>query len=273
MARSLSSFKSQMNRINNQLKQAERKAKQSINNYNRELRNYNSNIRNARNKINIELNKLKRVNNSTKYYITSHSIHNLYIQIKESYEYGNIDAKLYSDIEKENENNLELANVVLNNEEVDNSNINLDQSEISDILLNISPDLKSRWEGALYSLNPNNPEAARHFCTSTREILKVLIDDGINNEEVLKDNPNCEKSPNGRTPSRRSKVIYAMKKKGLSNDLITEFAITDIESTIGLINELSDGTHGSANKYTINQLKSFKRRFEDGIHFICKYII
>lgn len=273
MVRSLSSIRSQMNRLNSQIKQSERKIKQSINNYNSAVRKYNANVRSARVKINNDLNKLKRINNSSKYYVTSNSVHRVYNQITEAYEFGNINEKIYDDIERENENNLELANVVLNNSEIDNSNVNLNQSEISSMLLNISQDLKARWDGALFSLSPSNPEAARHFCTSTREILKVLIDDGINNKEVVQDNPNCEKSPNGSTPSRRSKVIYAMKKKGYSDKLVAEFAVEDIENTISLITELSNGTHGSANKYSIDQLKSFKKRFENSIYFICKYIV
>lgn len=38
-------------------------------------------------------------------------------------------------------------------------------------LATFGQDLVDRWTGALFSLSPRNPDAARHFCTSAREVL------------------------------------------------------------------------------------------------------
>lgn len=270
----MSKFKSQMNKIQRDAKNIERQFKQGINDYNRAVRQYNSNVRTAQNKIQRELNRMQTATYTikTNYYISTKVVHDTYTKVSNSYDNGDIDESIFKAIENEDANNLELGNVVLNNEEIENSDVELDESNISAKLIKISSDLDNRWKGALFSLNPNNPEAARHFCTSTREILKVLIDDGIKDKDVVATNPQCKKTNNG-TPTRKEKIKYAMNKKGISNKLIIEFTNNNIENAVSLINELSNGTHGHSNRYSLNQLKSFKKRFEDSINFICDYVI
>lgn len=248
-----------MNRIQRETKNAERKLKQSINDHNKAVRQYNSNLRSSQSKIQRELNKLNSSSIvKTSYYVTTNVVHDVYTKVSDLYNNGLIDENIFNAIENENANSLELSNVILNNEEVENDDIELDKSSVSIKLANISKDLDDRWRGALFSLNPSNPEAARHFCTSTREILKVLIDDGIKDKEVINSNPQCEKTKYG-SPTRKEKIKYAMGEKGINNELIVEFTDSNIENTVSLINELSNGTHGHSNKYSINQSKSFKK--------------
>lgn len=269
----MSQFRNQMNKIQREAKKAEMQFKQEINNYNKAVRQYNSNVRNNKNKILRELNRMKSTYTiNTNYYVTTKLVHNFYIKVSNSYDNGLVEEDIFNAIENEDANNLELSNVVLNNDEVENSDVDLDESNISAKLIKISTDLNDRWKGALFSLNPNNPEAARHFCTSTREILKVLIDDRIKDKDVIDSNPQCDKTNYG-SPTRKEKIKYAMNKKGISDELIIEFTDSNIENTISLINELSNGTHGHSNKYSLNQLKSFKKRFEDSINFVCEYVI
>lgn len=269
----MTKFRSQMNKLQREAKRAERKIKQNINNFNREVREYNSNVRRNRNKILRELNRMQSANTlNTEYYTSVQLVHNTYTKVNELYNKGIVDDKLFNAIENENANSLELGNVVLNKSEIEDSEESFDESNISDKLIKISPDLNNRWKGALFSLSPDNPEAARHFCTSTREILKVLIDDGIKDKDVINNNPKYEKTKNG-TPTRREKIKYAMSKKGISNELIIEFTDNNIENIVSLINELSNGTHGHSNKYSLDQLKLFRKRFEDSINFVCEYVI
>ena len=171
----MSQFKSQMNKIQRESRRAQQQLKNSVNNYNRAVRQYNTNVRNYKNKIQRELNRLNaNYSIESHYYISTRLVHETYTKVIDLYGNGAVDERLFNAIENENANNLELSNVVLNNEEVENPDVNIDESNISLKLIKISEDLDSRWKGALFSLNPSNPEAARHFCTSTREILKVL---------------------------------------------------------------------------------------------------
>ena len=270
---SMTQFRGQMNKIQRESRRAQQQSKNSVNSYNRAVRRYNSKVRYYRNKIQREFNRLYfNYSIESHYYNSTKLVYDTYTKISDLYENGDIEENLFNAIENENANNLELSNVVLNNEEVENYDVEIDESNISSKLSNISTDLDDRWKGALFSVNPNNPEAARHFCTSTREILKVLIDDGIKDSEVVSENPQCERKNSG-TPTRKEKIKYAMNKKGIDNSLIVEFTNENIENTVSLINELSNGTHGRSSRYSLNQLKSFKKRFEDSINFICEYVI
>ena len=267
------------NKYNQGMRKIERQINHKINDYNRAVKRYNSNLRKNQSKIKSELMKFQRnstirVSSST-YKISVINVNQSYDRLSQKYDFednSNRYRNFLEKIEEENANNLEVANVILNNDEINNEGYSLEENIVSNKLLNISEDLDNRWKGAIFSLNPKNPDATRHFCTSTREILKVLIDDGIKDKDVINNNPKCEKTKNG-TPTRREKIKYAMSKKGISNELIIEFTDKDIENIVSLINELSNGTHGHSNKYSLNQLKLFRKRFEDSINFVCEYVI
>lgn len=56
---------------------------------------------------------------------------------------------------------------------------------IRDKLKLLFPDFNDRWNAALFSLNPQNPDATRHFRTSSREIFTDIFDNYAHDEEVL----------------------------------------------------------------------------------------
>lgn len=275
-----SQFKSKMRNIQNQynreMRKVERKLNQEINNYNRAVRKYNTELRHNQSKIKSELAKLQRnstVRVKSNYEISVISVNQSYNQLNQKYDFNGEGqyTDLLQGIEEENANNLEVANVVLNNEETDNEEYSLEDTLISNKLLNISEDLNNRWMGAIYALNPKNPDATRHFCTSTREIFIQIIDTKAQEEDVIKIFPNCEKTDNG-SVTRRSKIKYLLYQKGVNDVDMEEFIHSDIENILSLLYELNGGTHGKSGKYTINQLKSIKKRAERGLNFLCEYV-
>ena len=82
--------------------------------------------------------------------------------------------RYYELIEQEHANGLVTANYLLNNEIPEE---NTEDIALGDKLFKVSDDLGNRWKGAVFALNPNNPDAARHFCTSAREIIKERVND------------------------------------------------------------------------------------------------
>lgn len=275
-----SQFKSKMRNVQNQynreMRKVERKLNQEINNYNRAVRKYNTELRHNQSKIKSELAKLQRnstVRVKSNYEISVISVNQSYNQLNQKYDFNGEGqyTDLLQGIEEENANNLEVANVVLNNEETDNEEYSLEDTLISNKLLNISEDLNNRWMGAIYALNPKNPDATRHFCTSTREIFIQIIDTKAQEEDVIKIFPNCEKTDNG-SVTRRSKIKYLLYQKGVNDVDMEEFIHSDIENILSLLYELNGGTHGKSGKYTINQLKSIKKRAERGLNFLCEYV-
>ncbi|WP_260853219.1 hypothetical protein [Corynebacterium glyciniphilum] len=128
-------------------------------------------------------------------------------------------------------------------------------------------DLVDRWTGALFSLSPQNPDAARHFCTSAREVLITMIDDSAPDEHVVKAVPSCDTTDRG-VPTRRAKVRFLLQRKGIADDSIEELVEEDMNNVLGLFREFNNGTHGHAGRFTITQLNALRMRVESAIGFI-----
>ena len=269
--------------LKSQLRRLESKQRTAINNYNRAIRNYNTQVRKVNNelrknqkKIKSELSKLNSSLRMTTTYSTSVRTLNVsYQRVTDNYEVlTNANPKqeqLYDLIEQENTNNLVVANVLDNPNDNVEIECSLNDSMIGDKLKILSSDLNDRWSGALFSLNPKNPDATRHFCTSSREIFTDIFDNYAHDEEVFNMFPNCDKTERGNA-TRRWKIKYFLNKKGIELKGADEFIDNDIDNILELYHILSDGTHGNAGRYTFIQLKAIKKRVEDGILFLCNII-
>lgn len=269
--------------LRSQLRRLESKRRTAINNYNRAIKNYNTQVRKINNelrrnqqKIKSELSKLNSGLRITTTYSTSVRTLNVsYQRVTDNYEVlENTNSKqeqLYDLIEQENANNLVVANTLNNPNDTAEIEGSLNDSMIGDKLKILSPDLNDRWNGALYSLNPKNPDATRHFCTSSREIFTDIFDNYAHDEEVFNMFPNCDKTERGNA-TRRWKIKYFLNKKGIELKGAEEFIDNDIDNILELYHILSDGTHGYAGRYTFIQLKAIKKRVEDGILFLCNIV-
>ena len=269
--------------LRSQLRRLESKQRTAINNYNRAIKNYNTQVRKINNelrrnqqKIKSELSKLNSGLRITTTYSTSVRTLNVsYQRVTDNYEVlENTNSKqeqLYDLIEQENANNLVVANTLNNPNDTAEIEGSLNDSMIGDKLKILSPDLNDRWNGALYSLNPKNPDATRHFCTSSREIFTDIFDNYAHDEEVFNMFPNCDKTERGNA-TRRWKIKYFLNKKGIELKGAEEFIDNHIDNILELYHILSDGTHGYAGRYTFIQLKAIKKRVEDGILFLCNIV-
>ena len=278
---STSQFKSQMrqvqNNINRQVRKYNSDVKRAVNQYNSAVRQYNTKRKANISKIQRELSRLNSTasNRSTitvRYSTSVNVLNSTYERIAHKYDDEQIlgtNDDFMEILEQENANSLHTANIIQETENNQESlDISLQESELGEKLKLISDDLNNRWLGALFSLNPVNPDAARHFCTSTREVFTDMIDLNAKDADVFELFPNCEKTDNGNA-TRRFKIKYFLKKKNIECDDISDFVEQDIINILDLFHVLSDGTHGSAGKYSIMQLKSIKKRVEDGLNFLC----
>lgn len=244
--------------------------KKTINAYNRLVREYNSSVRRNRQIIEQEMRKLNtRTTVSTPYTASMHVMQQHYQRVNVVYREG-VDITPEEDqildlIEQEQANSLLTANAIANE---DFPEENTEDVEIGNKLQVVSEDLNNRWRGAVYALNPSNPDAARHFCTSAREILTEFIELMAPDNLVFKYNPQCEKTDRGNA-TRREKIKYMMRETPMDDSVIA-FAEADITNILELFHVLSDGTHGAAGKYEYQQLLLVKKRVEQGINFLCE---
>ena len=144
-------------------------------------------------------------------------------------------------------------------------------SPLTPILYAVSADLGDRWRGALYSLNPLNPDAARHFCSSAREIIARILDTKAPDSVVEASMPGRELTQQG-TPSRRAKIRYFLRKNGMNQEELENLIETDMNNVVDRFHIFNKGTHGSAGAFNRSQLQAIRMRTEDGIMFLCGLI-
>jgi hypothetical protein len=272
--------KKQVSDYNRAVNQYNQQSKRNIDNYNREVRRFNSEQERRRQRLNQSI----RVFNNSRYTSTvtttvtyRQSVERLERSYNDLSDYNQINhyqteenPELFEDYPtQETDNSIQLFNSLTGADSGEYINPQeLQQSQVVQKLDYISLDLGNRWRGALFSLNPNNPDAGRHFCTSVREVFTQVIDIKAPDFLVISDFPNCE-IHNGK-PNRRFKIRYILSKKAIISDQLEDFVDADIDDLLSLFKTLNDGTHGSAGRFSIEQLSKLKKRVEDSINFIAE---
>ncbi len=258
---------------NRQARNHNQKVKRSIDNYNREVRAYNQRVKSNRQRLKNELNKMNRSSTTTtKYTVYQSSVVSLnshYESLDQRSEYGGLNERYnhFVDLsEKEAANSLEVLNALVDSDE-NQLVVDLGKSAITDHLKRISLDLDNRWRGAIFSLNPGNPDAARHFCTSSREVITQILEIQAPDAQVVSLLSDCTFTERG-TPTRRSKIKYLLTKKNLNDSDFENFVEEDMSNIVELFRVFNDGTHGKSGTFSLAQLSSIKKRVEDGIIFL-----
>jgi len=284
VARDIDKYNRDVKKHNDQLKQQQNREikrvndfnKKQVDDYNRRVRDYNSAQRLQRSQLQNAVTKFNQSRNS---YLTNQTsalytksvgvLENSYEILDNYNQTNNIEDNsiLFDYPTQETSNSVQLYNSItgFDNGEVLNP-MDLKKTVVEEKLFDLSAELGKRWRGAIYSLNPENPDAARHFCTSIREIFIQLIDLKAPDQIVLNHNPNCNLY-NGK-PARREKISYMLTGQGNSSSQLVNFVDADIDDLITLFRTLNDGTHGSAGTFNVQQLLKLKKRAEDSIIFI-----
>jgi hypothetical protein len=146
---------------------------------------------------------------------------------------------------------------------------NLQKTSVDDEIAVISEELDSRWRGALFALHPKNPEAARHFCTSVREIFTEVLELKAPDQLVFSAMPECARTQRGNA-TRRSKIEYLLSLKSIVNPELSDFVDEDVSNVIELFDVLNGATHGAAGRLSVSTLHQVKKRVEDGLLFLCR---
>ena len=273
-------MRSKLRQAQSKIRQAQTKRKQAINKYNQSVRSYNSKVRahNARvranrDRLRRELQKLARTASKPQYVTFRTSVET----VQQSYSVleNRADAEIYDDrfdrfldlSEREAANTASVMNVLEGEEAENETNEEPPASAIDHILNAISQDVHDRWHGALFALSPQNPDAARHFCTSARELLTEILERFGPDDEVRSSLPGCELTPQGK-PTRRAKIKFFLYRQGISDESVTDFVENDMDNVVQLFRVFNDGTHGSSGRFEHNQLLAIRARVEGAVSFL-----
>jgi len=261
----------------NNYNQSVRKVNQAIDSYNREARAHNARVRANQQRLQREIAKLKSRPATTRYVTYGSSVQTLqrsFTRVETAVQTGawSDDRNLLDLAEGETANSVAALNTLLADPaEATEDGLDLQATAIGSELAEINPDLDARWRGALYALSPKNPDAARHFCTSAREMITTILELEAPDAAVKAAIPDYPKTPNGGV-SRRARIQYFVQRRGDEHESLTEFVDEDINSVIALFDEFNRGTHGSAGSFSLGQLGAIKNRVEGAIRFIHRLI-
>lgn len=274
---STSQLRSKLRQIESRQRQAARELKSAIDRHNREARAHNARVRANRQRLQAELRKLA-LPASTRVRVTYRrsvrTLHQSFVRLESASEQSgrNVSDQLFDLSEAETANSVAALNALAAPTfDGAGDDPSLRETAITHELARLDPDLDARWRGALFALDPRNPDAARHFCTSSREILTSVIDAAATDAEVLQADCDAERTQDG-SVSRRARIKHCLQRRGSYARELADFVEADIDDVIALFREFNDGTHGAAGRFTLDQLRSLKTRVEHAIGFLCRVV-
>lgn len=263
----------------NDYNSAIRKFNRAVNDYNQKARAHNARVRSNQQRLRRELSRLQSSSRGSRYTVYRTSVVALrqsFERIESSEAAGTWLAgpELFDLAEGETANSVAVLNALLTQSEVSEEpegDDSLSATVIAGELAEISPDLDKRWRGALFALSPRNPDAARHFCTSSREILTFILETSAPDEEVLSANPNADLTHDNRV-TRRARIRHCLERRGSYDHALEVFVDQDVANVVELFKDFNQGAHGNAGQFDVPQLAAIKQRVEHAILFLHRIV-
>lgn len=256
--------------------------KKAVSDYNREVRNYNSKARahnreveNQRRRLRQELARLNSRPSSTSFVAYRMST-KTFVEVYDRAEAGlasrpasDADQRFLNLVSDEAANSVYLANALDGDGDPADAftEDELKAPSMEHELGHFGQDLVHRWVGALYALSPHNPDAARHFCTSAREVVVTMLDTSASDPEVKEHDPDCQLTDSGAV-TRRSKIAYLLRRHGVTAHGVTDAVAEDVDNLLSLFRTFNDGTHGHAGRFDVTELSAIRTRVESAIRFV-----
>lgn len=256
-----------VNEHNRQVRLHNQNAQAAVNKYNQAVRQHNAEVESNRQQLRQLVSHLE--GRSTTRYVEVRSsaldLNQQFERVERQTRSSPNASNLLTLLQREAENSAEVAHAFASDEPKVPEGA--EDTGILEYLAGFSQDLCDRWKGALFALNPSNPDASRHFCTSVREIFNEILGRWANDEDVRQADPNCELTQQG-TPSRRAKIRYLLRRKGADSAEMLGFVDKDIEDILQLFKVFNEATHGEAGRHGFAKLQNIRKRVDGGIMFL-----
>lgn len=274
--------KQAIDKYNREVNRHNAAVKKAVNDYNREVRAYNAKARahnakveNQRRRLDQEIRRLQSRPAATTFVSYRTSVTRLtqsYTAAETRLAGGTLSAASRELIDRGSEeaaNSVYLLNAMDGDgaPEDDPTEDELRSPSMQAELALFGQDLVDRWTGALFALSPQNPDAARHFCTSSREVVIAMLDQEAPDAVVIAADPQCQRTERGE-PTRRAKIRYLLGRNGIDDASIEDLVDSDVNNVLDLFGDFNKGTHGHAGRFTITQLNAIRIRVESAIGFI-----
>lgn len=141
--------------------------------------------------------------------------------------------------------------------------------DIEELLPTLLADLDNKliklWQGAKAALSSKNPDKARHFAISLRELFSHVIH-YLSPEDKIKDwNSDPNLFVNGK-PTRKTRLLYIC--RHVNNGPFEKFVQKDIDALLEFLNLFQKGTHSIDEDYNEEQLSVMLMRMESALRFL-----
>ena len=145
------------------------------------------------------------------------------------------------------------------------------QTEIKDdieaLLSQFDKSLIKLWQGATQAVTSSNPDAARHYSISLRELLTHIIHRLAPDDQIRSWSDSPELYHDGKL-TRRARLLYIC--RGINHEPFSRFLRKDIDSILACFELFQEGAHAiDANLSTI-QLDLLRIRTESSIRFLIR---
>lgn len=255
--------------VQREIRRVNQHAAQAVAKYNHAVNTHNAQVRSNQQRLQQQINALRNrpaVVHYNTVRTSTYTLHEQYERVRHEDSKSPTHKNLVALSEQESANSIAVMDALLD-EAPNTLNEPLEDTGILEYLSGFSQDLRDRWKGAVFALNPANPDAARHFCTSVREIYTEILESWADDSDVIAANPACQRTQQNK-PTRRAKIEYLLELKSIKNSQLVQFVESDIDNIVELFNVFNEATHGAAGKHGFAKLQAIRKRVEGGIMFL-----
>lgn len=140
-------------------------------------------------------------------------------------------------------------------------------SFLCELLPQLDPALLILYQGAITSLDSNNPDKQRHVAVSLRELFTHVLHILSPDDKFNKWNTDPDNLKNGR-PTRKGRLLYIY--RDINFPPFNQFIKRDVEAALTFLNLFQRGTHKIKGPFNEQQSRAILNRMESILYFIIK---
>ncbi len=140
-------------------------------------------------------------------------------------------------------------------------------SFLCELLPQLDPSLLILYQGAITSLDSNNPDKQRHVAVSLRELFTHILHTLSPDNKFKEWNNDPNNLKDGR-PTRKGRLLYIY--RNINFPPFNQFIKRDVEAALSFLDLLQKGTHKIKKPFSEQQYRAILSRMESIIYFIIK---
>ena len=142
-------------------------------------------------------------------------------------------------------------------------------SFLCELLPQLNPEFLILYQGAIASLDSNNPDKQRHVVVSLRELFTHILHI-LSPDDKFKEWNNDPDNLKDDRPTRKGRLLYIY--RNINYPPFNQFIKRDVEAALSFLDLLQKGTHKIKGPFGEQQSQAILNRMESLLYFIIKTI-